>query len=143
MAHQSSKLPSSGKYVLRVGGDSGLEEHSYHNPLASKPWVYKLTAAQTAAEQQQGLSGTKSLNHDAGMLFIFATDREQCFWMKDMNYSLDMIWASSDKKVTHIEKNLSPKTYPNEYCANGQYVIELNAGQADASYMKQGQTLRF
>jgi len=135
--------PNTDQYTLLVGGNSELEQHSYRNPVVSKPWTYKLRPARTAAEQAQGLSGTKSLAKNAGMLFIFSDNQNRCFWMKDMNYALDIIWVSADKKVTHIEKSLAPQTYPKEYCAEAQYVIELTAGQADASHMTLGQTLRF
>jgi uncharacterized membrane protein (UPF0127 family) len=129
-------------YTLKIGS-SDLEAHSYRNLLASRPWTYHLTSAQTGAELEKGLSGTKSLAADAGMLFIFPSESTECFWMKDMNYSLDIIWADNTKKVTAIEKDLSPQTYPKEYCHQGRYVIELNAGQTDKNRLIVGQTLRF
>ncbi len=30
------------------------------------------------------------------MLFIFGTGATQTFWMKDMNFALDMIWISGN-----------------------------------------------
>jgi uncharacterized protein len=104
---------------------------------------YKLSKAVTPEQQERGLSGTSAMAKTVGLLFIFKDYKEQCFWMKDMKYNLDIIWTDAQKRITRIEKNLSPNTYPSSYCAKGQYVIELNAGEADKSGMQKGQTLSF
>jgi uncharacterized membrane protein (UPF0127 family) len=105
--------------------------------------IFLLSRAVTDQEQKRGLGGTPSLAPDRGMLFPYAKAQERCFWMKDMRYSLDIIWVGADKKVTHIEKNLAPSTYPESFCASAQYVIELNAGQAGQTGITKGQTLQF
>lgn len=65
--------------------------------------------------------------------------------MKDMHFSLDMIWLSSGKRIEYIKGRVSPHTYPHVFCPNvaAQYVIELNAGQVQASAMHPGETLDF
>ena len=95
------------------------------------------------SQQEKGLSGTAALDPNSGMLFWNAAEAKQCFWMKDMHYNLDIIWLDRNKKVTHIEYNLSPKTYPKTFCAQGKYVIELNAGEAKRSGITKGQVLTF
>src|SRR3989304_6446445 len=57
--------------------------------------------AQTEAEREQGLSGHKPLADDEGMLFIFDKPGYHGFWMKDMLFSIDIIWISADKKIVH------------------------------------------
>jgi len=104
---------------------------------------YRLTAVASYDAQVKGLSGTDRLADNAGMLFWYDETAERCFWMKDMRYSLDIIWLDAQKKVVHVEPELAPNTYPNTYCAQARYVIELNAGQAAGSGITKGQVLSF
>lgn len=101
---------------------------------------YKLEVADTAEARQQGLSGRAKLKDDEGLLFVFDQTGRQCFWMKDMKFSIDIIWLDANKKVVQLEKNIAPSTYPNTLCAdNAQYVIELNAGQVRDAKIARGQ----
>ena len=77
------------------------------------------------------------------MLFVFAKPSVQCFWMKDMQFPIDIIWLDSTKKVTHIETNVDPMTYPKQYCGDDttKYVIELRAGEAAAAQIAVARTL--
>lgn len=103
-----------------------------------------LDIASTDAARQQGLSDRNSLPADRGMLFVFSQPGKQCFWMKDMRFSLDMVFLNSKKQIVHIEPNIAPNTYPKNYCADSaQYVIELNAGVAAKLQLHTGQTLSF
>jgi len=106
---------------------------------------YRLEIAKTSAAQQKGLGGRVSLLANQGMLFEFGAPAQRCFWMKDMRFSLDIIWFSGTKQVEHIEANVNPSTYPKIFCPTqpAQYVIELNAGQTYAAGIAVGQTLNF
>lgn len=103
--------------------------------------TYALDIASSKTDQQKGLGGRKSLAQNRGILFVFDAPGKQCFWMKDMLFSIDMIWLSSDKKVTHIAADVSPGTYPKQYCGDTstKYVIELNAGEAKRAGLHVGQ----
>jgi uncharacterized membrane protein (UPF0127 family) len=104
---------------------------------------YSLEVVTSEAAQELGLGNRTSLPMNDGMLFPSVVPGKQCFWMKGMQFPLDMIWVSNTKKVTHIEHGVSPESYPHSYCAQGSYVIELNAGQATASKIHVGETLQF
>lgn len=103
-----------------------------------------LEIAATAAAQEQGLGGRPGMPDNHGMLFTFAQPNEQCFWMKDMRFPLDIIWLNSAKQVVYMQANLSPGTYPEKFCPSSpaRYVIELNAGQAAQLGIRSGQTLQ-
>jgi uncharacterized membrane protein (UPF0127 family) len=91
-----------------------------------------LEYATTPAERTLGLSGRPFMPAGKGMLFVFERPERQCMWMKDMKFSLDMIWLSPDRKVLRILKNVSPDSYPEVFCADDtSYVIELNSGVGD------------
>jgi uncharacterized membrane protein (UPF0127 family) len=113
--------------------------------LKTSSKVYHLDLATSIQAQEKGLSGRPSMPNDAGMLFVFSTVSIKCIWMKDMHFSLDIIWLGSDKRVQHIESHVLPSTYPYTYCPeySTKYVIELNADQVDQSKITSGQTLNF
>jgi uncharacterized membrane protein (UPF0127 family) len=120
--------PNKGIATLRVGGQN-----------------YALHIVTTAAAQQKGLGGRASLSQQEGMLFAYRSEAVRCFWMKDMHFPLDIIWLNEDKQVVHMQPNIVPSTYPDEFCPNplAQYVIELNAGEALRADIRTGQTLTF
>ena len=108
--------------------------------------TYKLEAVTAPEAKVKGLGGRSSMPTDAGMLFPFDQAAiNRCFWMKDMRFSVDIIWLDADRRVRHIEHSVSPNTYPKEYCPPylSQYVIELNAGEAKRAGIAEGVVLTF
>lgn len=93
----------------------------------------------------KGLMFRKSLASDSGMLFVFPDEEKRSFWMKNTLIPLDMIFISRDKKVVTIRKNATPCTtlicpyYTSD--GNAMYVLEVNAGFADAHTIKEGDTI--
>ncbi len=106
---------------------------------------FRLQVADTQEEREQGLGGRKYLANNAGMLFEFQKANIACFWMKGMDFPLDMVWLNSQKKVIQTATNVSPATYPRQFCppTPSLYVIELNAGAVSTSGIHVGQTLSF
>lgn len=103
-----------------------------------------LEYADTEAERVQGLSNRENLDKNTAMLFVFPKKDEVCMWMKDMNFSIDMVWLDQAKKVTKIEKDVSPETYPQAFCEdNTKYVLELNTGVSEQSHLQVGQRINF
>ena len=132
-----------GLAVVSIAVALAIYEQGNVDTLRLSKGTYHLEVATTDAAQQRGLGGRRKLAQNGGMLFVFSAQSQQCFWMKDMRFPIDIIWADSSKRVTRIEHDLSPATYPHEYCAPAQYVIELNAGTADNNGLKTGQKLDF
>lgn len=105
---------------------------------------YRLVVADDAAEHSQGLSGRTHLPLRGGMLFVYDQPGERCFWMKDMQFAIDIIWADADKRVVHLEQHVQPQTYPRTFCSDAaQYVIEIPAGEAAAHQVQLHATLAF
>jgi uncharacterized membrane protein (UPF0127 family) len=92
--------------------------------------------ATTPAEQSKGLSGRDSLPPDHGMLFVFASEGMWGFWMKDMKFSLDIIWFNSSREMVYAEQGLQPCSP--DICpiytppVEATYVLEVNAGFVSA-----------
>jgi uncharacterized protein len=100
--------------------------------------------ADTPGEQSLGLSGRESIEENQGMLFTFAVPHFPTFWMKDMNFPIDMVWLKSNE-VVDITKNAPNepgvtddklKTYTSKKPADS--VLELKAGWADRNGLKIG-----
>lgn len=104
-----------------------------------------LAFATTEAEREQGLSDTSSLNSNQGMLFFFATSTVPNFWMKDMNYPLDIIWIDNNKKIIGVVQNLSPSTYPQTFAPTSpvSYVLEVSSGFFEKNNLKIGDSINF
>ena len=94
--------------------------------------------ALSLGEQTRGLQGRLGLEPGRGMLFPYARAAPRAFWMKDVAFPIDLIYADGRGRVTEVLRKLPPclgpavscPTYPSRYPA--QYVLELAAGQADA-----------
>lgn len=96
--------------------------------------------------RDKGLSDRDSLPLGEGMLFVFDSDSEYCFWMKNMHFPLDMVWLNSRKEVVYIAHNARPEGFPKEvFCPDtaARYVIEVNAGQAEKLGFTLGRKVRF
>ncbi|MFO7981299.1 MAG: DUF192 domain-containing protein [Candidatus Aminicenantes bacterium] len=91
--------------------------------------------AVTDQERQLGLMLRECINPDQGMLFVFEREGIHSFWMKNMKFSIDIIWLDRDKRIVHIEKNVPPcKT---EDCPSyappvfSKYVLEIKQGYSE------------
>ncbi|MFA6609008.1 MAG: DUF192 domain-containing protein [Candidatus Paceibacterota bacterium] len=87
----------------------------------------------TNNSRELGLSGRNSISDDEGMLFIFDSPGRYGFWMKDMNFPLDILWINQNGIVVAVESNLKPDSYPKTFINSPEasYVLEINAGRAE------------
>ena len=105
----------------------------------------KVDLAFTPTAQEQGLSGRSNLKEDEDMLFVFDKPGQYPFWMKDMNFPIDMIWLDEYKKVIYIKRNARPELFPESYGPNenSKYVLEVGAGFSDKNNLKVGDKIDF
>lgn len=99
----------------------------------------------TPAKRILGLSGRDSLSKGTGMLFVFETPDLHGFWMKDMNFPIDIIWFNEYSEVIHIVENASPESYPETFTppSPSLYVLEVPAGFAQEHHIKLGDVIDF
>jgi uncharacterized membrane protein (UPF0127 family) len=105
----------------------------------------QLELADTAAERTQGLSGRASLPQNTGLLFIFENSAMWGFWMKDMHFSIDMIWLDRDFNVVGLKENATPESYPQSFTPDkpALYVLETNTGFIKQHQIKLGTQLMY
>lgn len=70
-----------------------------------------IEVADNDLKREKGLSGRVEIAKDEGMLFVFEREDYYGFWMKDMNFPIDIAWLDKNKKIVHIENSVSPETY--------------------------------
>lgn len=118
--------------------------------------TFSAEIADTPYLQEKGLSGRTSIANDYAMLFVFSKPDTYKFWMKDMNFPIDIIWLSPEQptsakasvrqgKIIYIEKNLSPSTYPQAFGPTdpSQYVIEVASGISEHLGLSIDQIVQF
>jgi uncharacterized membrane protein (UPF0127 family) len=122
-----------------------LEDYSNDIQIKANGQTINAQAAKTEAEREQGLSGKACLGTNQGMLFVFDKPAGYSFWMKDMKFSIDILWIGEDKKIVYEKDNLSPDTYPNSFTnpTPAKYVLEIAAGQADRLGLQPGTQLYY
>lgn len=105
-----------------------------------------LELANTPEKRSLGLSNRESLNEKEGMLFIFdKQDINPAFWMKDMNFSIDIIWIN-DGKVIQLDKSVpapEPQTPEAELTLYRpvqpiDYVLEVTSGFSEENEIEVG-----
>jgi len=105
----------------------------------------KVELALTNMVRERGLSGRKELKENEGMLFVFDRPSKYSFWMKNMNFSVDIIWLGEDLRVVYIKKDARPELYPETYTPteNAKYVLEVPAGFSEKNNLKVGDSASF
>lgn len=104
---------------------------------------FSIEIASSPSQRSLGLSGRESLGTKDGLLFVFQKDGMHEFWMKDMKFSIDMIWLDSNGVIVHIEPSVSPSTFPELFSSQSpaRYVLEVNAGVAEQYHLQLGDNL--
>lgn len=136
-----------GYLLLRAGGShqngsAPTTKLMIPNGTRGPARTYTLETVSTAADQARGLSGRRGLDASTGMLFSYPNVAERCIWMKDMRFNIDIIWLDDTNRVSSIVADLSPKSYPQNYCADAKYVVELPAGAAAEQGLRVGQVVK-
>ena len=106
-----------------------------------------LEVADTFAAREYGLMFRTKLERHAGMIFVFARDGEQDFWMKNTLIPLDMIFVRGDGTIDTVDADVPAQSAQvrGETITRqgyGKYVIELAAGEAKRAGLHSGLRLR-
>ena len=81
------------------------------------------------------------------MLFVFDKLEAHHFWMKDMNFALDIMWLDNHR-IVDIIKNVKPvrsgKRPPIlKPLAPANFVLEIAAGRSTELKLKKGDLLKY
>lgn len=111
--------------------------------------IVQAYVADSEAERTQGLGEVEQLDSNQGMLFIFSQPTLATFWMKDVEYPIDIIWIR-DGEVIGLESAVPPELPATPLAEYKHYspsqpinwVIELPAGRAEQLNITVGTAVR-
>lgn len=150
MSHQPSKLSLVviGVFFLSVIFLWWSQSRFSSTTIELSGVTMEVLVAKTPGQLYKGLSGRESLEPYSGMLFLFPESRRQAMVMRDMRFSLDMVWLERGK-VVDIAKNIPLEPNKNEEDLTRYYprveanmVIEFPAGWVDRHGLKIGDRLQ-
>jgi uncharacterized membrane protein (UPF0127 family) len=124
------------------GGKSDFFEHEL-TVRVSEGLELDTDVSSTSNERTIGLSKYQSLNDNQAMLFVFDELGLYSFWMRDMNFPIDIIWLNENKEIISIKEGADPSEYPQSYYPEGDslYVLETVAGFVRKNNLQKGQKL--
>lgn len=101
--------------------------------------IVKVEIADTKEKREKGLSKRKSLDENNGMFFIYYNKEVRTFWMKEMQFPIDIIWVDNDM-IAGIEGNVSPNGESEKRTSTVKVnkVIELNSGFCNENNIEVG-----
>jgi uncharacterized membrane protein (UPF0127 family) len=102
--------------------------------------VFTVEIVSDREKMRQGLSGRHHMPDDRGMLFILDSAAENAFWMKGMEFPIDILLFGEDKVLTEVLSKLMPcgKCTIYKTPAHTAYALEINSGLAEALGVKTG-----
>ena len=143
-------LRSSIFVLLTLAWSIGCDPTTIENPAGAESpegWAkvreqtIALELAISPAEQTLGLGKRASLPWGHGMLFLYETPRFHRFWMKDMQFDIDIVWIR-DNRIVEISHHVRhrPGTTGDQVSSQEltDRVLELPAGYASAQGLRKG-----
>ena len=96
--------------------------------------------AVTPDQLEQGLMWRKELPDDEGMLFVFNSEHDAMFWMKNTLIPLDMLFIAKDGEIHHIHHNAKPQDTETRIKAERESlaVLEMAGGATGRLNIKEG-----
>lgn len=104
-----------------------------------------LESAYTDYDRAKGLMDRPSLPENTGMVFFYDGNVEQSFWMKNMNFPLDLVYLR-EGTVTKVYRKIKPctkdicRTYPSKGLTD--QVVEVPAGFCFKNGIRKGSIIR-
>ncbi len=143
LAFVTLRVPSRADEIKQAGPpvaqDTLLVEKLAIEAGDGKKHVFDVEIARTPAEQAYGLMNRKSMGMNYGMLFLFPTEDERSFWMRNTLIPLDMLFIREDGTIHSIHESAIPHDLT-PVLSKGPVlaVLEINGGRASALGIKPG-----
>ena len=107
---------------------------------------YAVEVVTEPGELALGLMFRQGLEPGHGMLFIFPSEGPRSFWMKNMRFSIDILYFDGQRRLVNWHADVPPcrsercPGYPSS--APARYVLELSAGEAERLGVQPGDELQ-
>lgn len=105
----------------------------------------EIKVADSDQERKEGLSGVEKLSESQGLVLEFDEMDYHSIWMKDMNFSIDIIWINDQKEVVDFATFVPPDSFPESFkpAKKAKYVLETNAGFVEETGLTIGEEINF
>lgn len=96
-----------------------------------------------AAERAQGLMNREKLGEERGMLFVYPSERDMSFWMKNTLIPLSIAYIDSEGRIVDLQDMKALDDEPPHYVSaeSAQYALEVNKGFFDERGVEVGDTV--
>jgi uncharacterized protein len=116
-----------GAWLLACG--RGGPEAVIHT--ARGPVRVTLEVAATDESRRRGLMYRSSLADGHGMLFVFPTEEQHAFWMKNTLIPLDMVFIDGKRQIVGVHPEATPLSTASIAVGHpSRYVLEVPGGYA-------------
>ena len=103
--------------------------------------VYLVEIADTVDKQLRGLSGRTDLPENGGMLFVYDSDRDLYFWMKDTNLLLSIAFILENGQIVSIQDMYPNSSFSVQSVVPVRYALELPMGAFEKAGVRVGDIL--
>ena len=90
----ANSVPNS---ILKIVGSDGTEKATLN-----------IEVANTKEKRNKGLGYRESLASDSGMLFIHDNSQKYTYWMKGMQFPIDIMWVSENTIMDYVQSAMPP-----------------------------------
>lgn len=93
---------------------------------------------------QTGLMYRSGMEENQAMLFVFPNEQRRSFYMKNTEFSIDIIYFDANKKLVNFHSKAEPyneNSLPST--APAKYVLEVNAGLAEKWNLEKGDSFEY
>lgn len=147
-AYTSLRAPSSADEYRQAGPPAPRNAHALEvlviKTKDGKEHVFDIEVARNPDQLAYGLMNRTSMPENHGMLFMFPSENERAFWMKNTLIPLDMLFIRADGTIHRIHDSAIPHD-PTPINSRGPVlaVLELNGGRAAELGIKVGDVLLY
>jgi uncharacterized membrane protein (UPF0127 family) len=125
---------------------SGLNKESQSQSayLVGDTYCLQLDVARSPEKKRRGLSDRRTLAANEGMLFLYEKPGRYGFWMKDMDFPIDIIWLDKDNRVVGLKREARPESFPETFRPDksAKKVIEVVSGFTKTENINLGDRLK-
>jgi|SRR5690554_4134162 len=105
---------------------------------------FDIEIADDEYKTQTGLMYRSSMEDNHAMLFIFPNEQMRSFYMKNTEFSLDILYFDANKKLINLHQETQPfneASLPST--APAKYVLEINGGLSEQWNLEAGDYIVF
>ena len=138
------QLPGARESTQSAGTNPREQVEEGKTRIRAKTLDVTAEIAASDKEKKKGLSDRESLPISEGMFFVYDKMANYTFWMKDVQFPIDIIWIK-EGKVVGVENRVDPEIgaslYKKQRYASPErvdYVLEITGGMVEELDIQKG-----